>query len=121
MQSQSINLTFVQVYAPIGASFEEEITAFYEQLHGVWDNVYRQDVIVITGDWNANIGNPRAHKQPDNIGPYGLGDRNERGNLLEEFCAANELVVSNTKINTNFQQHPGRLYNNTGELFGLAR
>ena len=54
-------ITFVQVYAPIGASFEEEITAFYEQLQGVWDNVYRQDVIVITGDWNANIGNPRIN------------------------------------------------------------
>ena len=43
------------------------------------------------------------------IGPYGLGDRNERGDLLEDFCVANELVVSNT----TFQQHPRRLYTRT--------
>ena len=99
-----VNITFVQVYAPTGASSEEEITAFYEQLQGVLDNVCRKDVIVIMGDWNAKIGKS-VHKS-DNIGPYGLGDRNERGDLLDDFCVANELVVSNT----TFQQHPRRLY-----------
>ena len=58
---------------------------------------------MIMGDWNAKIGKS-VHKS-DNIGPYGLGDRNERGDLLEDFCVANELVVSNT----TFQQH-SKLY-----------
>ena len=35
-----------------------------------------------------------------------IRDRNERGDLLEEFCVANELIVTNA----TFQQHPRRLY-----------
>ena len=45
------------------------------------------------------------HKS-DNIGPYGLRDRNESGDLLADLCVVNELVVSNN----TFQQHPRRLY-----------
>ena len=104
VNAKPVNITFVQVYEPRGASSEEEITSFYEQLQGVLDNVCRKDVIVIMGDWNAKIGKS-VHKS-DNIGPYGLADRNERGGLLEDVCVSNELVV----INTTFQQHPRRLY-----------
>ena len=104
VNAKPINITFVQVYEPTGASSEEEITSFYEQLQGVLDNVCRKDVIVIMGDWNAKIG--KSVHNSDNIGPYGLGDRNERGNLLEDICVSNELVV----IKTSFQQHPRRLY-----------
>ena len=68
------------------------------------DTVCRKDVIVIMGDWNAKI-EKSVHKS-DNIGAYGLGDRNERGDMLEDFCVANELVVTNT----TFQQHPRILY-----------
>ena len=92
VNAKPVNITFVQVYAPTGASSEEEITSFYEQLQGVLYTVRRKDVIVIMGDWNANIGKS-VHKS-DNIGAYGLGDRNERGDLLEDFCVANELVVT---------------------------
>ena len=77
VNAKPVNITFVQAYASTGASSEEDITAFYEQLQGVLDNVCRKDVIVIMGDWNAKIGKS-VHKSV-NVGPYGLGDRNERG------------------------------------------
>ena len=32
VNAKPVNITFVQVYAPTGASSEEEITALYEQL-----------------------------------------------------------------------------------------
>ena len=41
-----------------------------------------------------------------NIGTFGLGTRNERGDRLEEFSITNNLVVSNTF----FQHHPRRLW-----------
>ena len=52
---------------------------------------------MIMGDWNAKIGKS-VHKSD--------GDQNERGDVLEDFCGANELVVTNT----TFQQHPRRVY-----------
>ena len=58
LNTKPVNITFAQVYAPTGASSEEEITSFYEQLQGVLDSVCRKDVIVIMCDWNAKIGNP---------------------------------------------------------------
>ena len=85
-------------------SLNHVICLSYVRLQGVLDNVCRKDVIVILGDWNANIG--KSVHESDNIGPYGLGDRNEKGDLLGDFCVANELVVSNT----TFQQHPRILY-----------
>ena len=55
---------------------------------------------MILGDCNAKI--VKSEHNSDIIGPYGLGDRNERGDLMEDFCVANELVVNST----TFQQHP---------------
>ena len=48
----------------------------------------------------------RVITKPVNIGPCGLRDRNESGDLLADLCVVNELVVSNN----TFQQHPRRLY-----------
>ena len=56
VNAKPVNITFVQVCAQTGASSEVEITAFYEQLQGVLENVCRKDVIVIMEDWNAKIG-----------------------------------------------------------------
>ena len=41
-----------------------------------------------------------------NIGPYGLGERNERGDKLALFCQANEMKITNTF----FQQPLRRRY-----------
>ena len=56
------------------------------------------------GDWNAKLG--RSASKTSNIGMFGLGCRNERGDRLEEFCVTNNLVVGNTL----FQHHPRRLW-----------
>ena len=30
------------------------------------------------------------------VGKFGLGERNERGDLLANFCQANDMVITNT-------------------------
>jgi len=39
------------------------------------------------------------------VGLYGLGETNEAGEQLEDFCLEHELALANTM----FKQHPRRL------------
>ena len=56
------------------------------------------------GDFNEKLGKgPTTTKL---IGPYGLRERNERGDRLEEFVIENDLAVTNTL----FQQPKRRFY-----------
>ena len=55
------------------------------------------------GGWNAKVG---STKTPGITGGNGLGDMNERGRRLMEFCQENKLVLTNTM----FQLSPRRLY-----------
>ena len=41
-----------------------------------------------------------------NCGKFGLGDQNERGADLLEFCQSNNLIIANTL----FEHHPRHLY-----------
>ena len=63
----------------------------------------REDVLFITGDWNAKVG---SQKMPGVTGKFGLGVQNEARQRLTEFCQENTLVIANTL----FQQHKRRLY-----------
>ena len=55
------------------------------------------------GDFNASVGEGKDEKV---VGGYGLGTRNERGEMLSSFCKKNKLVVTNTW----FQQEKRRRY-----------
>ena len=53
------------------------------------------------GDANAKVG--KIQVTSETCGVYGLGEGNERGERLIEFCSVNELMITNTL----FEQHPG--------------
>jgi len=61
-------------------------------------------MLVVMGDWSAKIGQTNIKSKI--VGKFGLGERNERGDRLEDFCQANDFFISNTM----FQQHPRRLW-----------
>ncbi|CAF5116865.1 unnamed protein product, partial [Rotaria magnacalcarata] len=63
----------------------------------------KKDILVITGDWNAKVGNDNRGWESA-MGKYGYGSRNERGERLLEFATLHNLVISNTL----FQQKPSR-------------
>ena len=54
------------------------------------------------GDWNAKVG---SQETPGVTGKFGLGIRNEAGQMLIEFCQESALVIAN-----NLFQHKRRLY-----------
>ena len=60
-------------------------------------------MLVIIGDFNARVGNDPATWQ-GTIGQFGPGELNENGERLLDFCALNDLVVTNTL----FQHRPCR-------------
>ena len=107
LQARPINISVIQVYAPTSAASDEDIDAFYNQLQDVIDGLPKKDVLMVIGDFNAKIGKGLQHdEEAQIIGQHGLGKRNERGNMLVDFCIENNLSVANTM----FSQHPRRLY-----------
>ena len=68
---------------------------FYEQLQECVRQVPRNDMLMIMGDFNARVGNDIAMWQGI-IGQFGPGGQNENGVRLLDFCAMNQLVITNT-------------------------
>ena len=97
-QGKPFNITVTQVYAPTTNVEEAEAEWFYEDLQDLVELTPKKDVLSITGDWDAKVGNQDT---PGVTGKFGLGMRNEAGQRLIEFCQENALVIANTL----FQQH----------------
>ena len=102
-EAKPFDLVIVQVYAPTSEYSEEELEDFYEDVQKAINQTKSTDIVYIIGDMNAKIG---KGKEEQTVGHYGLGERNERGDRMVQFCKENELVVTNTF----FKQHPRRVY-----------
>ncbi|KAI5751342.1 hypothetical protein M8J77_006574 [Diaphorina citri] len=91
--SEKRNINIIQVYAPTADKSDEEIESFYEDIKKVLRTTKKHDVTMILGDFNAKVGDIEV----DGVtGAFGLGDRNERGDRLVEFCQDEEMVITNT-------------------------
>ena len=71
----------------------EETEAFYETLQQTIQR-FRQQLFFILGDFNAKIGQRREGETF--LGLYSRGYRNANGIRLRDFCADNDLYLSNT-------------------------
>ena len=100
-KTQKINI--VQAYAPTADKEDVEIEDFYNQLQEVIKPLKKHDMNVVMGDLNAKVG---SEEVPGVTGAFGLGNRNERGEALIQFCKENEFVVKNTY----YKMSPRRLY-----------
>ena len=89
-----INMLTVQIYAPCEDDEDEEKERFYESL----DQAIREfrkgrECLVVMGDFNGKVGNS---KEEDTVGPYGLGERNDNGERVVNFCKRHNLCITNT-------------------------
>ncbi|XP_062977616.1 uncharacterized protein LOC134395383 [Elgaria multicarinata webbii] len=103
IQGKPFNITVIQIYAPTTDAEEVEVDQFYEDLQHLLDNTPKRDVIFVTGDWNAKVG---SQMTSGITGKHGLGEQNEAGHRLIEFCQDNSLCITNTL----FQQPKRWLY-----------
>ena len=78
-QGKPFNITVIQVYAPTSNAEEAEVKWFYEDLQDLLDLTPTKDVLFIIGDWNAKVG---SQETPGVTGKFGLGMRNEAGQML---------------------------------------
>ena len=97
-QGKPFNITLIQVYAPTSNAEEAEFEWCYEDLQDLLKLTPQNDVLFITGDWNAKVG---SQDVPAVTGKFGLGVQNEAGQRVTEFCQENALVIATTL----FQQH----------------
>ena len=104
-KGKNVNITVVQVYAPTSTAGEEDQESFYNDLQSIIDRTPKGDVVVVIGDFNAKVGKHTGGKG-DTIGGHGLGEQNEAGERLVEFCDGNSLRI----MNTWFEQPKRRLY-----------
>ncbi|PIO59004.1 hypothetical protein TELCIR_19544, partial [Teladorsagia circumcincta] len=89
--SRAVQITVIQVYAPIADSEEEEHGDFYEQLEEL---ICRQrSYVVVVGDFNARVGSKRLGGVY--IGPHSAEERNEAGQRLANFCEFHHLYYGN--------------------------
>jgi Endonuclease/Exonuclease/phosphatase family len=101
--SVPVRTSVIQAYAPTATTAEDEVEEFYEKLQETLDTMPKGDIVLVMGDFNAKVG---EGTDGGIVGRHGLGERNVAGDKLVEFCAENELMISNTW----FQLPKRRLY-----------
>ncbi|XP_045503538.1 uncharacterized protein LOC123700381 [Colias croceus] len=87
--------TIITAYAPTLTSSEETKDQFYNQLDETVSKVSTGDRLYILGDFNARVGQDFS-TWPSCIGYHGVGNMNENGQRLLEFCSDHRLCVTNT-------------------------
>ena len=75
-QGKPLNITVIQIYAPISNAEKAEIEQFYEDLQDLLELTPKKVVLFIIGDWNAKVG---SQEIPRVTGNYSLGVQNEAG------------------------------------------
>ena len=82
----SSNITVIQVYAPTPNAEEDEVDWFQEDLQHLLEltpKKKKKNVLFFIGDWNAKVGSQEISAT---TGKFGLGEQNEAGQRLTEFC-----------------------------------
>jgi exonuclease III len=93
--SKHIKLSVIQCYSPTNDANDNEKDAFYNQLQSVLHRTPKHDMVVVMGDLNAKVGSKNIGREAC-METHGIGQMNENGERLLDFCEMNGLVVCNT-------------------------
>ena len=83
------------MYFPTSSHPDDEVDLLYAEIQGIIDKVPKRDQLFIMGDFNARVGNLHSY-YPSCVGKHTIGACNDRGLRLADFCALNNLYITNT-------------------------
>jgi len=94
IQTKLRKMSIVQCYAPTENAELDEKEAFYSLLDKTLVGIKRSDIIVMMGDFNAQVGNNNQDIEHI-MGRHGMpcNKENENGQLLIELCGKHGLVI----------------------------
>ena len=99
-QGKPFNITVIQVYTPTTNAEEVEVEWFYEDLQDLLELTLKKYVPFIIGDWNEKA---RIQEISRVTGKFALGEQNEAGQRLTEFCQENTLVLHKQALPTTLE------------------
>ena len=94
-ESRFKKVSIIMCYAPTNTSEEEDKKSFYAQLQSVLDKIPNRDMLILMGNMNAKVGPDNTDRERE-MGRQGLGEMNENGEMLADFCSTNSLVIGGT-------------------------
>ncbi|XP_028654659.1 craniofacial development protein 2-like [Erpetoichthys calabaricus] len=126
LRSQQVKVTVIQIYAPTKESDEAAKAAFYDQLQDELTTVPRHDLLLVIGDFNAQLNGDCSGFEVT-MGPHGSGTRtNDNSERLRSFYASNNLCIGNTffqhkRIHKMTWRSPGGLYKNKIDYICISK
>ena len=88
-------VTLFSVYAPTLQADPADKEKFYTDLRNLVRNTPAGDKVVVLGDFNARVGRDSVAWKGV-LGKHGVGNCNDNGRLLLEFCTELQLTITNT-------------------------
>lgn len=123
-------LSVICAYAPTLDYPAHEKDNFYSELQSAVDKVPARDVLIVGGDFNAQVGAEQPSHWNGCLGSFALKRDNIRtndmGTRLLDFCSSNELVLRNTffdhkRIHLATWTGPGDLHSNQIDFLIIRR
>lgn len=89
------NISLIAVHAPTEEAEEGTKDAFYERLEQTVNEIPKEDMMLVLGDYNAKVG--REETSQLQFGKHSLhASSNDNGNRLVDFAVSNNLLIKST-------------------------
>ena len=106
--------TIISVYAPTAKATPDTKQRFLNALQDTLDKTAPSDILLLLGDLNARVGSLGTDEDHwrGTLGKHGVGEQNQAGEDLLEFCTVNQLSIMNTwfekkRCHLETWTHPG--------------
>ena len=96
--------TVFQTYAPDSSYGDTDYEECLDLLQNEIGELSKKDSYILLGDFNAKVGENAYKNWSDVVGMFGLGIMNDRGEQFLQFCAVNNLVISNTMYKHKYRR-----------------